>query len=212
MQLRVKRCKLGGAACCEQLPSEAATCLGRLQLSRCRRCQRGASAVRCTSELWGISWGSWAGKEKMCLHDNHLASHSRFRCRTSSEVSRGLLTAPSGREVERLRGLGNTECVLPARKLREPHGAARVRIDPGRGAGQGEAWPAPLHGARLSPHRPRPPGRPGYGALRGRAWPEPQAQGREGRRQPARLLRGAAAGSRRQRISRRRWLRTLDNY
>lgn len=53
--------------------------------------------------------------------------------------------------------------------------AARVRVDPGRGDGQGEARPAPLHRARLPPHRPHPPGRPGRGAARGRALPEPQA-------------------------------------
>ena len=70
---------------------------------------------------------------------------------------------------------------LPARKLLSrmvPHVCESTL---GVAMGKVKHGLPPLHGARLPPHRPHPPGRPGRGAARGRALPEPQTQGR-GRR------------------------------
>ena len=59
-------------------------------LNVCRRPAEGLPH----GQLWGSLWGSWRNGFKITIHDRHLASHSKFRCRTSSSFSGGPMGSP----------------------------------------------------------------------------------------------------------------------
>jgi hypothetical protein len=59
--------------------------------SGCKLCRQPASPRHSMLDMWGSLWGFPGEANEIRRHDNHLASYSKFRCKTSSDVSRHLL-------------------------------------------------------------------------------------------------------------------------